>query len=56
MKGSWKAKRKQDHEMEPKNKSCSSMKRPVVATSRYIKFWMIIGNVGWDVWFEKETQ
>jgi hypothetical protein len=32
-----------------------AMKRPVVATSRYIKIWMINGNVGLDVWFEKET-
>jgi len=31
------------------------MKRPAVATSRYIKNWMVIGNVGWDVWFKKET-
>jgi hypothetical protein len=32
-----------------------AMKRPVVTTSRYIKIWMINGNVGLDVWFEKET-
>jgi hypothetical protein len=32
-----------------------AMKRPVVATSRYIKIWMINGNVGRDLWFEKEA-
>jgi hypothetical protein len=28
MKGSWKAKRKQVHEMEPKNRPCSSNEKP----------------------------
>jgi hypothetical protein len=39
----------------PKTGRVRAMKSPVVATSRYIKIWMIIGNIGWDVWFEKET-
>jgi hypothetical protein len=41
--------------LNPKTGHVRAMKWPVVATSRYIKIWMIIGNVGWDVWFEKET-